>query len=66
MITQMFIENEAGRRRNAPPRGFTLVESLVAVAIVLGVTGLLTGWIWSARRNQKVRATEAAMGNPIT
>lgn len=44
-------------------RGFSLIELVVVMAIVVSLVSLLAGWALSARRSQKIRSTQAAMSN---
>lgn len=43
--------------------GFTLVELLLVITLILLLVGLLAAWALGARKSQKVRSTEAAMSN---
>lgn len=49
--------------RNGSRRAFTFVELLVVIAIIVSLVGMILGWALSARAAQKVRGTQAAMGN---
>jgi len=51
--------------RRTPGRrfGFTLVELLIVITIIVLLVGVLAAWAFGARKNQKVRSTEAAMSN---
>lgn len=58
---------EVQRRPDAPAgrRGFTLIEILVTVSIMVLIMGLIITWIASAYRGARVRTTHMAMGNTL-
>lgn len=56
-------QSEKAGHQHRRMAAFTFIELLVVIMIAVSLASLILGWALSARASQKVRSTQAAMGN---